>query len=66
MFMDLFTYLSIDRYRPKGAKEDQEISASNVLIAVGGRPSIPEDVPGAKEYAHTSDDLFTLPKPPGR
>lgn len=33
---------------------------------MGGRPAIPEDVPGAKEHAHTSDDLFTLSRPPGK
>ena len=27
---------------------------------------MPPDVPGALEYAVTSDDLFTLKKPPGK
>ncbi len=35
-------------------------------MAVGGRPSIPSDVPGALEYAITSDDMFSLKKPPGK
>lgn len=95
-------------YRPKGAQEDKQVSAANILIgafiiislsdwmrgvsshpssthstlptppatplhspthiymtAVGGRPAVPANVPGAVEHAVTSDDLFTLPKPPG-
>jgi thioredoxin reductase (NADPH) len=35
------------------------------VLAVGGRPRYP-DIPGAKEYAITSDDLFSLKKPPGK
>lgn len=30
-----------------------------------GRPKYP-DIPGAKEYAITSDDLFSLPHHPGK
>ena len=41
------------------------ISARRVLIATGGRPTIP-DVPGAKEYGITSDDIFRLEKDPGK
>ena len=36
-----------------------EITARKVLIATGGRPKYP-DIPGAKEYCITSDDLFSL------
>lgn len=35
------------------------------MIATGGRPTYP-DIPGAKEYAITSDDVFQLEKAPGR
>lgn len=35
------------------------------MIAVGGRPSYP-DIPGAREYGITSDDLFSMKKPPGK
>ena len=37
---------------------------SDFVVAVGGRPKYP-DVPGAKEYAITSDDLFSLENHPG-
>lgn len=33
---------------------------------MGGRPVIPDDVPGASEHALTSDDLFSLPESPGK
>eukprot|EP00595_Chromulina_sp_UTEXLB2642_P002975 CAMPEP_0196767730 /NCGR_PEP_ID=MMETSP1095-20130614/41903_1 /TAXON_ID=96789 ORGANISM="Chromulina nebulosa, Strain UTEXLB2642" /NCGR_SAMPLE_ID=MMETSP1095 /ASSEMBLY_ACC=CAM_ASM_000446 /LENGTH=505 /DNA_ID=CAMNT_0042136327 /DNA_START=44 /DNA_END=1561 /DNA_ORIENTATION=+ len=42
------------------------ITAANIVIAVGGRPVVPDDIPGAREFAITSDDLFTLSKPPGK
>ena len=31
----------------------------------GGRPRYP-DIPGAKEYAITSDDIFSMTDPPGK
>lgn len=44
------------------------MKAKYILIAVGGRPHVPsaEEVPGAAEYAITSDDLFSWNKPPGK
>jgi len=50
-------------YVEKNGKEGR-CTARNVLIAVGGRPSIP-DIPG-KELAISSDDIFWWPKPPGK
>ena len=44
----------------------RRLSAANIVIAVGGRPTIPLEVLGAQEYAITSDDVFFLPKPPGK
>jgi thioredoxin/glutathione reductase (selenoprotein) len=41
------------------------ITADKIVIAVGGRPVYPE-IPGAKEYGVTSDDIFALEKPPGK
>ncbi|XP_054718869.1 thioredoxin reductase 2, mitochondrial-like [Uloborus diversus] len=46
-----------------GKKEN--FSAENIVIAVGGRPKYP-DIPGALEYGITSDDVFSLEKPPGK
>ncbi|XP_032514204.2 thioredoxin reductase 1, mitochondrial isoform X3 [Danaus plexippus] len=43
----------------------KELTAKNILIAVGGRPHYP-DIPGAKEYCITSDDIFSLSHPPGK
>lgn len=34
------------------------------VVSVGGRPKYP-DIPGAKEYGITSDDIFSLPYHPG-
>lgn len=41
------------------------ITGDNILIAVGGRPHYP-DFPGAVEHCITSDDIFSLPEPPGK
>lgn len=42
-----------------------QITSENIIIAVGGRPQLP-DIPGALEYAITSDDIFSLKTPPGK
>ncbi|CAJ0602767.1 unnamed protein product [Cylicocyclus nassatus] len=48
----------------KGVKE--KITADRFLIATGLRPRYPENTPGAREYTITSDDVFSLPYPPGK
>lgn len=40
-------------------------TAQNFILATGGRPKYP-DIPGAKEYGITSDDIFSLPYNPGK
>eukprot|EP01127_Copromyxa_protea_P011639 TRINITY_DN2945_c0_g1_i1.p1 TRINITY_DN2945_c0_g1~~TRINITY_DN2945_c0_g1_i1.p1 ORF type:complete len:985 (-),score=260.09 TRINITY_DN2945_c0_g1_i1:40-2730(-) len=42
-----------------------KITGDHVLIAVGGRPTVPKGQ-GIREYAITSDDLFSLTTPPGK
>jgi thioredoxin reductase (NADPH) len=42
------------------------ITARRVLLATGGRPSLPAKVTGAREHAITSDDLFRLHEDPGK
>lgn len=51
-------------YEEKGKKKS--ITAKHIVVAVGGRPSIPRDVEGAREHCITSDDLFSLKKAPGK
>ena len=41
------------------------MTADKIVIAVGGRPTLNE-VPGLKEYAITSDDLFSMKTAPGK
>ena len=43
--------------------EARTVTADKVLIAVGGRPKLPDDVPGV-EHALTSDEIFDLPELP--
>lgn len=46
-------------------KTERVLSAKYVVVAVGGRPNYP-DIPGALEYGITSDDIFSLPREPGK
>lgn len=46
--------------------ENKTLTAKHFIIAVGGRPYIPDDIPGAKQYAITSDDIFFQNKSPGK
>ncbi len=43
----------------------QTLSAEKILIATGGRPWVPEDVPGV-EHVITSEEAFHLPELPKR
>ena len=45
----------------KGTEET--ITTARIVLATGGRPKYP-DIPGAREYGITSDDLFSLKTPP--
>ena len=42
---------------------DEIITADKILIAVGGKPRLPDE-PGAKEFGITSDELFYLKEHP--
>ena len=44
---------------------ESAVSADHVVVAVGGRPRAPADFAGA-EHCITSDDLFSLERPPKR
>ena len=59
-FIDQHTIELTDK---KGKTET--VTADKILIAIGLRPTY-LDVPGAKEYCITSDDIFKLPKAPGK
>ena len=48
---------------PKAAAR---LKATHFVVAVGGRPRIPDNVAGAHEHAVTSDDVWSLPTAPGR
>ncbi|XP_061586330.1 thioredoxin reductase 2, tandem duplicate 2 [Cololabis saira] len=53
------------RGRSKAGKETL-MTAKNIVIATGGRPKFPTNVPGAMEHGITSDDIFWLKKSPGK
>ncbi|KNH04015.1 thioredoxin reductase [Perkinsela sp. CCAP 1560/4] len=46
--------------------EVKSVTARHIVLAMGGRPTIPLDCPGAREHCITSDDLFRLEKDPGK
>ncbi|MDP1913791.1 glutathione-disulfide reductase [Brevundimonas sp.] len=49
----------------KEGAEDQTLTAERILIATGGRPWVPEGLPGV-EHAITSEEAFHLPELPKR
>ncbi|KAM6423155.1 thioredoxin reductase 2, mitochondrial isoform 1-T1 [Liasis olivaceus] len=49
----------------KGGKETL-LTADQIVLATGGRPRYPTEVPGAQEFGITSDDIFWLKKSPGK
>ena len=49
--------------KPNG--DTSEVSADKFVIAVGGRPSYPE-IPGAREFGISSDDIFSMKRNPGK
>ena len=64
--MAKFTDPHTIEYTLKGETGVRRLTANKIVVAVGGRPMVPHDIPGAREYAITSDDIFFLPKPPGK
>jgi len=56
---------TIELYDPKKEKKET-VSAKNILIAVGGRPSTLPHIPNFKELTITSDDVFYLKQNPGK
>lgn len=58
-FVDAHTIQAVTK------KGERTITGKYILIAVGGRPRYPE-IPGAMEYGISSDDVFSLEKPPGK
>lgn len=60
VFVDPHTVETTNR-----AGKKSTITARRFVIATGGRPRYP-NIPGAKEFGITSDDLFSLEKAPGK
>ncbi|XP_074644054.1 thioredoxin reductase 2, mitochondrial-like [Tubulanus polymorphus] len=58
--LDEHTIKTVDK---KG--REKTITAENIVIAVGMRPTHPE-IPGAREFCMSSDDIFWRKKPPGK
>ena len=63
-FVDPHTVSLSPGRRAGGGGAAKNVSARRIVVAVGGRPT-PLVCPGA-ELAITSDDLFSLPRSPGR
>lgn len=59
-FVDAHTLETEDAKGNKG-----RVTARNIVVACGGRPRYP-DIPGAREYGITSDDIFWRTTPPGK
>ena len=55
----------VDAHTIRLAKSGGEYTAHRILVATGGHPYLPEDLPGA-ELGITSDEAFLLPQFPRR
>ncbi|XP_075220211.1 thioredoxin reductase 1 isoform X2 [Lycorma delicatula] len=58
----------VDQRTVKGVtKQNKEVivKGDKIVIAIGGRPNYPAGFEGAQQYCITSDDIFSLEKPPG-
>ncbi|XP_033748831.1 thioredoxin reductase 2, mitochondrial-like [Pecten maximus] len=60
-FADQHTIRAVDS---KG--QERSLTTEHAVIAVGGRPTLPTQIPGMVEHAITSDDIFWMKKPPGK
>uniref|UniRef100_A0A3Q2P1G8 thioredoxin-disulfide reductase (NADPH) n=1 Tax=Fundulus heteroclitus TaxID=8078 RepID=A0A3Q2P1G8_FUNHE len=59
----------LDEHTVRGlskAGKETILTAENIVIATGGRPKYPTQIPGAAEHGITSDDIFWLKKSPGK
>ncbi|XP_022188668.2 thioredoxin reductase 1, mitochondrial isoform X2 [Nilaparvata lugens] len=58
----------VDPHTVKGvtkANKEMLVKGEQIVIAIGGRPNYPPLFEGAREHCITSDDIFSLQKPPG-
>jgi glutathione reductase (NADPH) len=55
----------VDAHKVRLVKSGSGITAERILVATGGRPSLPEGLPGA-ELGITSNEAFLLPELPRR
>lgn len=55
----------LDAHTVELVGKDRTVTAETILIATGGRPWVPQDLPGI-EHAITSDEAFHLPELPKR
>jgi glutathione reductase (NADPH) len=54
----------VDAHTVRLVRQNRTVTADNILIATGGRPVVPQDLPGV-EHTLTSNDIFlmdTLPR----
>lgn len=46
--------------------KNELVTAKNIFISVGSRPTIPDDITDLASKVITSDDIFLLEKSPGK
>ncbi len=59
------TFIDAHTIQLDNGKTKQTVTAKDIVIATGGRPSYP-GIPGDKEFGITSDDIFMQKKAPGK
>lgn len=46
--------------------KEEQVTSKYILIAVGGRPTLPTNIPNGEKLVISSDDLFSMKKIPGK
>ena len=65
-FNELATFTGPNTIKTVNKKgEEKSVTGAKFILATGGRPRYP-DIPGAKEFGITSDDIFSLPYDPAK
>lgn len=64
-FNSYATFIDAHTIELDNGKKKETVTADKIVIACGGRPSLP-DIPGAKEFGISSDDIFWKKEAPGK
>ena len=54
------------KFKATATGEEKTITGEYIVVSVGGWPSFPDEIPGAREFGISSNEVFYLPERPQR